>query len=103
MGMINSASIESVPIPNDLLSLLSAKLSGGSVSAWASEAIVAEAVRERIISRNKGATLLGFEDLESREDFFTRHELFNDYTAEMLAEDFKTIDQFKGSKEPKSL
>jgi hypothetical protein len=37
---------------------------------WLAEAIVVAAVREHIISRRKAATLLGYEDYESREAFF---------------------------------
>lgn len=51
-----------------------------------------EAVREHIISRNKGATLLGLEDYESREAFFDRHQLFNGYTFEMWEQGRESIE-----------
>jgi len=95
--MAQPAYNESVPIPLDLQSLLLARLRGQSISAWATEAVIVEAVREHVISRNKAATLLELEDYETREDFFERHQLFNEYTVEMLDEDFKTIDLHLGS------
>ena len=91
--MAQPARIQSVPIPEDLRVLLLAKLSEQQLATWGAEALVVEAVREHIISRQKGATLLGLDDYESREAFFGRHELFNEYTLEMVEQDFKTIDQ----------
>jgi hypothetical protein len=92
--------IQPVPIPNDLRALLLAKLSEEQVSAWATEALVVEAAREHVISRRKAATLLGFEDYESREAFFERHQLFNEYTVEMVEQDFKTIDEHRRQAKP---
>ncbi len=90
--MAQSAHIQKVPIPEDLRVLLLAKLDDQQLSAWVTEAAVVEAVRQHLISRNKDATLLGIDDYAAREDFFERHQLFNEYTMEMLDQDFKTID-----------
>jgi hypothetical protein len=81
-----------VPIPEELRVLLVGKFNEHQLTAWGTEALVVEAVREHIISRRKAATLLGFQDYTSRQAFFERHELFNEYTMEMLDQDFKTID-----------
>jgi hypothetical protein len=90
--MIQAAHVHTVPIPDDLWALLLAKLSEQQLSDWATETLVVEAAREHVISRRKAASLLGYQDYESREAFFERHQLFNEYTVEMLDEDFKTID-----------
>ncbi|HEY3782387.1 MAG TPA: hypothetical protein VGL56_14995 [Fimbriimonadaceae bacterium] len=91
--MAQPAHIQPVLIPEDLRSLLLAKFGDKELSAWVTEAVVVEAVRQHVISRNKGATLLGLNDYEAREAFFDRHELFNEYTMEMLEQDFKTIER----------
>ena len=80
-------------MPPGVRDLLLLKLQEGEIAGWAAEAIVVEAAREHIISRNKAATPLGYEDYESREAFFERHQLFNEYTHEMLDLDFKAVDE----------
>jgi hypothetical protein len=90
--MAQPAHIQAVPIPEDLRALLLAKLGEQQLSAWVTEAAVVEAVRQHVISRNKAATLLGLEDYEEREAFFERCQLFNEYTREMVEEDFRTIE-----------
>lgn len=92
------AHIQQVPIPEDLRTLLLAKLNDEQLSAWITEAAVVEAVRQHVISRNKGATLLGLEDYESRGAFFERHQLFNEYTIEMVEEDFKAIETLRAKR-----
>jgi hypothetical protein len=98
--MAEPAHIQPVPIPEDLRVLLLAKLNDEQLSAWVTEAAVVEAVRQHVISRNKGATLLGLDDYEARDAFFERHQLYNDYTMEMLDQDFRTIDQHRREAKP---
>jgi len=85
--------VEPVAIPEGFRAILLGNLGETNLAAWETRALVVEAARQHIISRNKAATLLGFEDYESREEFFNQYELFNEYTVEMLDEDFRTIDQ----------
>jgi hypothetical protein len=89
--MAQPAYIQPVAIPEDLRALLLAELGEKELSAWATEALVVEAARQHIISRRKAATLLGLTNYLEREAFFERHQLFNEYTLEMVEEDFKTI------------
>jgi len=90
--MIQAAHIHPVPIPDDLRTLLLAKLSEQQLSDWATEALVVEAAREHVISRRKAAALLGYQDYDSREAFFERHQLFIEYTLEMWQQDLKSIE-----------
>ena len=90
---MQQAHFESVPIPEDLRALLLANRSEEQLTTWATEALVVEAVRQHIISRRKAATLLGHQDYESREAFFERYGLLNEYTLEMLERDLQTIDR----------
>ena len=90
--MVQPAHIQTVLIPDDLRALLLAKLSEEQLSDWATEALVVEAAREHVISRRKAATLLGYHDYESREEFFERHRLFVEYTMEMWEQDLKSIE-----------
>jgi len=90
--MAEPAYIQPVPIPEDLRALLLTKLSEQQLTDWATEALIVEAAREHVISRRKAATLLGYQDYESREAFFARHQLFNEYTLEMWEQDLKSIE-----------
>lgn len=92
--MAQPVHLEPVPIPEALHELLVARLGEREVSSWATEAVVVESARQGLISRRKAATLLGIQDPSAREEFFERHGLILEYTAEMLEEDFKTIDKF---------
>jgi len=83
--------IESVPLPPGIRDILLMKMPADDVDHWAAEAIVVEAAREHIISRRKAATLLGYDDNQSRETFFDRYGLTNEYTLEMVEEDFQAI------------
>jgi len=94
--MAQQAHLESISLPKNVKDALLSKLPEAEIATWAIEAMVVEAVREHFISRNKAATLLGFEDYESRDEFFERHELFNEYTLEMLEQDLKAIDKIRG-------
>lgn len=89
--MVQPAYIQPVPIAEDLRSILVEKMGEAKLSSWASEAIVVEAIRENVISRKKGASLLGLDDIEAREAFFERHQLHNEYTVEMLEQDLASI------------
>ena len=97
--MAQTASSQAIPLPGKVRDLLLLKVPDGELARWAVEAIVVEAVREHMISRNKAATFLGLEDYESREAFFERHGLLNSYTLEMIREDFETIDLLEAKRQ----
>lgn len=96
--MSQTMNIESVPLPPGIRDILLMKMPEDEVDHWAAEAIVVEAAREHLISRRKAATLLGYDDYQSRETFFERHGLTNEYTLEMVAEDFQAIDTLKAKR-----
>jgi hypothetical protein len=82
-------------VPLGVREVLLTKVPESEVDHWAAEAIAVAAAREHIISRRKAATLLGYEDYESREAFFEHHGLTNEYTVEMVEEDFGAIDALR--------
>jgi hypothetical protein len=91
--MSSTAREEPILLPIGIREVLMSTMPVSEINRWAGEAIVVEAVREHLISRRKAATLLGYEDYESRETFFTRHDLVNDYTMDMVDDDFRAIEQ----------
>ena len=91
--MSSTARDEPILLPIGIREVLMSTMPVSEINRWAGEAIVVEAVREHLISRRKAATLLGYEDYESREAFVNRHNLRNDYTLEMIQDDFRAIDQ----------
>jgi hypothetical protein len=96
--MTQTMNSESVPLPSAVRDILLTKLPESELDHWAVEAIVVEAAREHIVSRRKAATLLGYADYESREAFFERHGLTNDYTLEMVEEDFQAIESLRAKR-----
>ena len=96
--MAQPAYTETIELPIELHELLRTKLGDKSVASWLTEAAVVEAAREHFISRRKAATLLGYEDYESREDFFERHQLFIEYTMEMLEQDLKSSEALRNKR-----
>lgn len=96
--MTHRTNNESVPLPTGIREILLTKMPESELDHWAGEAIVVEAAREHLISRRKAATLLGYEDHDSREAFFERHGLTNEYTLEMVEEDFKAIDALRAKR-----
>ena len=84
-----------VPLPQGLRELLLLKVPAAKLNDWALEAIVVEAAREHIISRRKSAELMGLTSSAEREAFFDRHGLTNEYTAEMVEEDFRAIEHLE--------
>ena len=95
--MAQRALKQTISIPQDLATLLTEKLGVRSLDSWGLEAVVVEAAKEHLISRGRAASLLGLEDYESRNQFFEKHGLLNEYTMEMLDEDFKRIESRRAS------
>jgi len=93
--MVQPIPPSAVNIPAEIKSLLAGEIGEAKFSAWVTEAVVVEAARQHIISRRKAATLMGLAGYEDREAFFERHDLRNEYTVEMVEEDFKTLEALR--------
>jgi len=96
--MTEAANPQAVTLPPAVRELLLLGIPEGELNHWALEAILAEAARTHMVSRRKAATLLGLVNYKEREAFFERHSLTNEYTVDMVHEDFRTIEALEAKR-----
>ena len=81
-----------VEIPAPLTEALALQKSPATLPRWVLEALVVEAVRQRLISRGCGGELLGL-SFGEREEFYARHGVTYELSDEELAEDEEARDR----------
>ena len=80
-----------VEIPEAFRQVLAEERGEATLPRWALEALVAEAVREGLISSGRGGEILGL-SFQQREAFYTQRGVVHDYSDEELREQQRAIE-----------